>query len=745
MVSFNEDGSLAVSQTQKKKKDHLMLLKAIDEVPFGMGRKLLVAYMQGKQNAQSTRLRLDRYLSFGELGGFIDEEINTLITHLEQEEFITTNKEKGLYTIFVLTEKGKDELEIPQHTICINDIDKKILAEQSQEVQRLKIKNTFPPTSPATEQEQALFQALNDFFPHFNERQRKAVISSNKHIICVAGAGSGKTSVLTKRIEFLIKYKSANPKKILAITFTRKARLEMKERLQKSMPETPITIETFNSFCEKTLQKNAYELYGTQVDMIQMREQITFLIEALKKNGYTQNSMVRSYFTSRQQQGKDAKSLFFSFRYDFQSLIDKIRLTKTSMDELRASIKKNTEHTQLAENLLNIAQDYLKLLKEHDKRDFTDQLIDTITLFKKKKQLIPEFEHILVDEYQDVNDQQIDLLRLLNSVNLFAVGDPRQSIYGWRGSKMQHIIDFPNIHPAAQVIQLTKNYRSNKNIVALCNAIINKTGYEDLESASEEEGIVELNYYKTEDNQALAIVNDIVLYEGNRKNIFVLSRTNKALEKIKEACEAKGIDYLLRTDELRRPGIEAQNGQVTLATVHAIKGLEAERVYLISANGANFPCKATDHPVMDLYHMQEDYDSYAEELRVLYVALSRPQKELYISYTANLSPFFTEDIVQLMKKTSSVSAQQIKGKKKSSASSSPSTAKGEATMMRLRAWRYKKAKERGCPAYVICSDATLRAVIEQEPTSPEDLFAIKGLGPARVEEFGDELILELLK
>ncbi len=346
-----------------------------------------------------------------------------------------------------------------------------------------------------------------------------------------------------------------------------------------------------------------------------------------------------------------------------------------------------------------------------------------------------------------MNDQQIELLNLLSPDNLFAVGDPRQSIYGWRGSKIQHIIDFPNIHPSAQVIQLTKNYRSNKNIVALCNAVINKTGYEDLESASEEEGIVELNYYKTEDNQALAIVKDIVAYEGNRKNIFVLSRTNKALEKIKEACEAKGIDYLLRTDELRRPGIEAQNGQVTLATVHAIKGLEAERVYLISANGANFPCKATDHPVMELYCMQEDYDSYAEELRVLYVALSRPQKELYISYTANLSPFFTEGIVkQLKTKKGKQKQSTLRNQTTQSSARSPHSATTfEATMMRLRAWRYKKAKERGCPAYVICSDATLRAVIEQEPTSPEALLSIKGLGPARVEEFGDELLLELMK
>ncbi len=340
MVHFNEDGSLAVSQPQRKKRDHLMLLKAIDEVPFGMGRKLLINYLQGKQNAQSARLRLDRYMSFGELGGFIDDEINSLITHLEHEEFITTNKEKGLYTVYVLTDKGKEELEVPQHHICINDIDKNMLEAQAQAGLRLKIKNTFPPTSPPTEQEQALCKALQDFFPQFNERQRKAVISGNRHIICVAGAGSGKTSVLTKRIEFLVKYKSVNPKKILAITFTRKARQEMKERLAKNMPETPITIETFNSFCEKTLQQHAYESYGTRVDMISPREQISFLIEALKKNGYTQNSMVQSYFTSRQQQGKDAKSLFFSFRYDFQSLIDKISITKTWMEALRQSIQK---------------------------------------------------------------------------------------------------------------------------------------------------------------------------------------------------------------------------------------------------------------------------------------------------------------------------------------------------------------------------------------------------------------------
>ena len=722
--SFNPDGSLKANP--KKKREHLPLLLALEELPFGMGTKLLLDHLRGRQTSRTIKLKLDKYMTFGDLGGYEEEELKRLINYLEINNYITHKKEKGIYQVYCLTTKGSEELQTPQLELDVSNLEAEVNKS-------LALENPFPESTPITEQEEQLFSALNDFFPQFNKRQKQAVINSNKRILCVAGAGSGKTSVLTKRINFLVTYKSTDTNKLLAITFTRKAREEMQTRLAKMLPNTNIQIETFNSFCEKTLQQQGRKIYTKPVRMASFKEQFQLLIDVLKQHGYSQSSIIQSYFTKRQQQGKEPKTLFFSFSYDFHSLLDKLRLTDSTIDTLRQSIQPNKEHASLAHTLLDMAETYLAEMRKEGLRDFTDQLIDAIELFKKHPDIIPNYEHILVDEFQDVNDQQINLLQLLNPKNLFAVGDPRQSIYGWRGSRISHILDFAK-EEEATIIQLTKNYRSTNKIVNLCNEVIKTTGYEHLEAHKEEEGTLTITYHNSEDKQAQTITKEIKEYQGNKKDIFVLARTNKALDKIKNYFDTHQIRYLLRTDELKRPGIEAQSEQVTLATVHAIKGLEAKKVYLINANNTNFPCKASDHPVMDLYNLQADYDSYAEELRVLYVALSRPQQELHIHYTGSLSTFFNESATKLIKKKQTQKALAIKPSRDQTA-----------LMMKLRQWRYQKAKENGKPAYTICTDATLEAIIQQNPRYEDDLYAIPGLGPSKVQAFGDEILAILMR
>jgi superfamily I DNA/RNA helicase len=717
MPIFNEDGSLKAPA--RKHRDHLPALRAIEEVPFGMGQKLLIEHLRGVRNAKTAKLRLDRYLTNGELGGYQEEELKKLLHVLERKGFLDIQVEKGLYPIYVLTQQGRDELSNPTMELAING-----LADPDEE--RLLMGNPFTAPTTLTDPERSLCTALHDFFPHFNEGQRKAVISSSKKILCVAGAGSGKTSVLTSRIAFLVRYRSVPPERILAITFTRKARHEMEERLKRILPGQPITVETFNSFCEKVLQRHGDEaLYEQETRMAGPREQIHLLIETLKRHDHTQGSITDLYFTKRQLHAKDPKTLFFSFAYDFHSLVDKLRLTNTTTKALRSQIRNDGEHARLATLLLEMADTYLSLMRQEGLRDYTDQLLDAIALFRKHPELIPSFQHVLVDEYQDVNDAQVTLLDLLAPDSLFAVGDPRQSIYGWRGSKVEHILDLPR--KGAEVIALTTNYRSAKRIVDLCNGVAKKTGYHDLSSAREHEGVVTLRSFPSEEEQAAAIASEAARYQGDRKDIFVLARTHKALEKVQEAFDAKGLQYLLRTDELKRMGQEPQSGQATLATVHAIKGMEAPLVYLVAANAANFPCKASDHPVMELYNIEEGYDGYAEELRVLYVALSRAKDELHISYTGTLTPFIPEETVKVFRAAKpTVPAKKAAGQ--------------SAALLALRQWRYQKAKEKGVPAYVICSDATLEALLLHRPATTEALQGITGLGPTRIQDYGEEMI-----
>jgi superfamily I DNA/RNA helicase len=674
------------------------------------------------QNTKTIKLKLDRYQSFGELGGYEETDILKLINYLESQDIITIKKEQGHFTVYHLTNKGQAELKDPR------PLDLAQLETIKQE--QYALNNPFTEKTVITEQDKQLFSALQSFFPHFNDEQKKAVTSPAQNILCVAGAGSGKTSVLTKRAAFLIQYKSVAPERILAITFTRKARKEMQERLAQLLPNTIISIETFNSFAEKELQKKGMHIYEEQVTMASQKEQLSILMEVLRIYGHSPASIVKNYFTQRQQQGKDQKTLFFSFAYDFHAFVDRLRITNTNTETLRSSIKNNQEHAPLAKLLIHMAQTYLTLLRKKGLRDYTDQLVDVIHLYEQYSKLIPQYDYLLVDEYQDVNDQQIRLIELLQAQNLFVVGDPRQSIYGWRGSKMNHILSFPQKYPHTTIIQLIKNYRSTPAIVKLCNKVIETAGYPNLESTTEDTGNIILQHYATEDEQASAITQKIKSYEGNKKDIFVLARTNKTLDKFKDYFAAHAISYLLRTDEQKNLGKEAEQNQVTLATVHAIKGLEAKEVYLVNANTMNFPCKASDHPVMELFHLQEDYDAKAEELRVLYVALSRAKEMLHIGYTGALTSFIPDEVIAPHKKQKQNTLKKTVH---------------PGAMMQLRQWRYKLAKERGCPAYIICSDKTLEALLSMQPTSIEELYTIPGLGQVKIQDFGEELLLELQK
>lgn len=719
--SFNEDGSLAVKKPLRR--DHLPMLKALLEMPFSPGKKLLISHVQGKENSKTARLKLNRYLSFGDLGGYEEKDLYKLIDFLMSSKFIAQKKQKGLYPVLVLTKKGEDEIAHPSAEVRIDEL-------EAEKYTQTAIKNPFSETV-ISDEERKVFASLHDFFGHFNDEQKKAVIDSSKKILCVAGAGSGKTSVLTKRIEFLHTYKGVSQDKILAITFTRKARNEMLERLDKLLGAHSVRVETFNSFCEKLLQKHGEHFYEKNVRMINRSQYTTLVIKLLEKMSHTPASIVKNYFTIRQRSGKDDRQLFFSFLYDLQALNQKIKVNALTWDEISSKVSDKDEHAALAHLLIKLVKNVNHIMKLKGLRDFTDQLLDAISLFERFKQFIPEYEHVLVDEYQDVNDTQIKLIDLLNPANLFVVGDPRQSIYGWRGSKISHILGFcKENEEGVSVVQLSKNYRSSKRILDVCNKVVSSTGYADLECTKEDDGAVKLSYYASEDVQANAIVNEIKEYAGNKKDIFVLARTNKSLERVKEYLQLHKISYLIRTEEKRNVSVEAKKDQVTLATVHGVKGLEAERVYVINANTNHFPCKASDHPVMDIFDLHdEEYDSFGEELRVLYVALSRAKKELFVSYTSSLSSFFTKETKGLFDK-----------KKKGVVVKKNVDSDDAALSMRLRQWRYNKARERNVPAYIIFNDKTLNSLVSLKPIDLEGLKEVHGLGKAKIDEFGEDLL-----
>ncbi len=494
-----------------------------------------------------------------------------------------------------------------------------------------------------TEQDKILFNELNHFLKNYNDEQKKAIISDASKILCIAGAGSGKTTVLTKKIEFLIKYKGVNPQKILAITFTKKARQEMQKRLSKLNIQTHI--HTFNSFSEKILRLYQNRVYSRPVKTISYGNKVMLIMSSLNSLGLTINQAVDKYYTESQRINKTKEQLANSFMNDCFSILDYFKLkNKKVYDFSEETDLDNKENAKMIYHICKFINQQMKLT---GLRDFTDQLLDTINFFKQQPQFIPKFDYILIDEYQDVNSTQVELIDLLGPKNLFCVGDPRQSIFGWRGSDINYILNFHEKYTDAEIIFLIKNYRSNNHIVNLMNKSIKHLQLPDLEYNFENKKQIHLKQFNSIDEEYNYVIEVILNSEVPLDKIFVLARTNKQLIEFSKKLQQKNISYIVKTDEIRNPVPDKPNS-ITLATIHAIKGLEAEKVFIIGCTKKNFPCKASDHPVIE-FIKTTDYIKEEEEKRLFYVAISRAKNKLYLTFTGkNHTDFITEEMLSII-------------------------------------------------------------------------------------------------
>ena len=698
-----------------KELDYIYILKALQEIPFGVGKKLLCEFLQGKStHASIKRNNLHLAASFGSLA-YDEQELDEIIQRLILHKFVelTSIQSNAFWKVMQLTHKGKKEIINPTFS-------------------KKKLECTFSERETIiTEQDKKVFSALEPFLGQFTEPQSKAVISQNKHILCIAGAGSGKTSVLTKRIDFLTKFQSVNPKKILAITFTRKARLEMMDRITNKH----VQVETFNSFCEKFLQKHNDEIYDQQFRVLGYRDKIFMVKRALASINLTMRQAIGIYFTANQRKGKEDKKLAHIFLNDLFFLRDYFK--SKNMTISKDSFDVDATQVRSFNIVIDLCAYLEKDMLRKGFRDFTDQLLDTIKLFKQQPDLVPQFEHILVDEYQDVNGAQIEFIDLLNPQKLFCVGDPRQSIYGWRGSDVKHIVGFEEKYPTCEIITLTNNYRSNQHIVKLSNDCIKPMGMPNLDSVKVAEKEMDLKKCATASKEYESVVERVLNSDLPRNEIMILARTNRQLNDMATHLTKYKIKHVVRSDENRRL-VEAGAGEVTLATIHAIKGLEAEMVCIIGCTSQHFPCKGSEHPVIDMIKV-DAYDKEEEERRLFYVAISRAKQQLYLSYTGKAPTYFlTPQMIAQFNQT------QRKVIGFASVASRPIAAKQLGTnislLEKLKRWRSECSRTSKTAAYRIMHDRTLEELASKRPQSFRELEQISGLGLAKITKYGQELL-----
>ena len=367
-----------------------------------------------------------------------------------------------------------------------------------------------------------------------NDMQSAAVQQTEGPLLLLAGAGSGKTRVLTHRIAYLIEEKGVAPYNILAITFTNKAAGEMRERVDRivSFGAESVWVSTFHSLCVRILRRFIDKLgYETNFTIYDSDDQKAVVKACLKKLNM------------------DPK------QYPERGMISEISKAKErfiSPDEYDREASGNYRKMQTA----RVYQEYQAKLKQSNALDFDDLLFKTVELFQFYPEILDnyqeKFRYIMVDEYQDTNHIQFLLIKQLASKyrNLCVVGDDDQSIYKFRGANIYNILNFEEEYPEAKVIKLEQNYRSTKNILAAANGVISQNeGRKEKALWTElpEGDKVSFSLYDTEYQEAEAVASEIAgqhKNEGRAYNYFaILYRTNAQSRVFEERLLMKNIPY----------------------------------------------------------------------------------------------------------------------------------------------------------------------------------------------------------
>lgn len=297
---------------------------------------------------------------------------------------------------------------------------------------------------------------MNDLLKQMNPEQKEAIITTEGPLLVMAGAGSGKTRVLTHRIAYLMSEKLVAPYNILAITFTNKAAREMKERVHRLVGNVAkdVWISTFHAMCVRILRRDIDLIgYDLNFGIIDDSDQLSVVKSILEELNIDPKKESPKYFLAQISNAKNELKRPSDLKREFEN-----------------------------DNVVRVYEKYQERLFRNNRVDFDDLLMLTVHLFEKEPDVLAfyqnKFQYIHIDEYQDTNGAQYKIVQLLASKfkNVCVVGDSDQSIYSWRGANIENILSFESDYPSAKVILLQQNYRSKQRILDAANDVIKNNG-----------------------------------------------------------------------------------------------------------------------------------------------------------------------------------------------------------------------------------------------------------------------------
>ena len=372
---------------------------------------------------------------------------------------------------------------------------------------------------------------MNDILAKLNEEQLKPVTDTEGAVLVLAGAGSGKTRVLTSRIAYLVEEKGVYPSAILAITFTNKAANEMRERLSSMVDGAQsMWICTIHSMCVRILRMYAERLgYGKNFSIYSETERAAMIKKSFQECGFDDEKLLKNV---------------------------KFHIANAKMlGQEPAEYAENNADVRGMRDICAVYSAYCEHLKKNNALDFDDLLTQTLRLLETDKDALEylsgKFRYIHVDEFQDTNRVQYDIIKLLSTVhgNVFAVGDDDQSIYGWRGAKLENILGFEKDFPGAKIYKLERNYRSTQNILKFANAVIRNNGRRrDKQLWTKNAAGEEPQYYQaeTEADEALYVarrISDLMRQGYSFSDFAVLMRINALTRAYEQEFSKYNVPY----------------------------------------------------------------------------------------------------------------------------------------------------------------------------------------------------------
>jgi len=483
----------------------------------------------------------------------------------------------------------------------------------------------------------------SDFLKGLNKPQKEAIMHLDGPLLIVAGAGSGKTRVLTTRIANIIYQKKAFPNQILAVTFTNKAANEMQNRVSKILGSTATGLSwlgTFHSICAKLLRKHSSAVnLNSNFTIIDTDDQVRLIKNICKAENI------------------DVKQLGPKF---ILAIIDRWKNKGFYPNEVIINNKDIYEKT-----ILPIYKIYQQKLIDLNSCDFGDLILHTVKILEKNSDIreiySKNFKYILVDEYQDTNFIQSKWLNLLakKNMNICCVGDDDQSIYSWRGAEIRNFLEFDKIYDNTKVIRLEQNYRSTQNILSVASNLIsnnqNRVG-KTLVSMSEDGDLIKLNCFKNGKDEAIGISDEIdsIKKRFSLNNMAILVRAIFQTREFEERFLKIGLPYRIIGGTKFYERAEIKDAVAYLRLIHQGKDdLAFERII-------NNPKRSIGESTLKIIHEYSKINSLCLEVsakKMLEEDLIKPKTKVNLSAFLNLLNKWRNDIK--IKKISHVKLLQL--------------------------------------------------------------------------------------